>query len=152
MSGRRRTRTDGTVTGSSSGNVSVWRSKSGGDHSAGALPTSTDNACRATLSCCRSGGRNVRSPASWLSALRTSVRATLPAVKAMRTSSRLCSSAAMISFTALICANVEAIVTACVTVSAVRVKYAAASWRAWFSACALCCSTSRRVCPNRSGV
>ena len=128
MSGRRRTSSEGTVTGSSPGNMRVSSSKSGGDHSAGALPTSTDRACCATFSCCMSGGNRVRSPASWLSALRTSVRATLPAVKAMRTSSRLCSSAAMMSFTALICADVEAMVSAWVSVLADKVRYAAASW------------------------
>ena len=64
----------------------------------------------------------MRSPASWLSALSTSVRATLPAVNAIRTSSRLCSSAATTSLTALIWASVDAIVSAWDTVLAVSAR------------------------------
>jgi len=64
MSGRWWTSSDGSVSGRSPGSERSARSKSGGVQSAGNWPTRTEKACRAALSCWRSGGSCVRSLAS----------------------------------------------------------------------------------------
>ena len=74
------------------GSMKSFRSKSGGDHSAGSRPARIESACLAVLSCWRSEGRGVRSLASWVSAVNTSVRAAFPASNFRRTSDRFCSS------------------------------------------------------------
>ncbi len=116
------------LTGTSGGNVKSLMSKSGADQSAGDRPTRTARASRAAPSCWCSVGSEVRSTASWLSAVNTSVRAAAPSSNSFSVRARFFRSLAISSSVVAICNRGGSYGSDSLTTLPVSDSHAASSW------------------------
>ena len=122
MSGRRRTRVDGRLTGVSAGAVSFSSSKSGAVHSAGDLPARSAIWCRAMSRSRSRGGNRAWSSASWATPPESALCASPPAASARRTMSITRWSSLTMAFTSVIWARSPAIFIACIAMLPLSVR------------------------------